>query len=112
VDREVATYAVHLVDATRHPANHGLHDLEGLISYGASPRASIGLVRSAQALALLRGRRHVTDADVRDLAPDVLRHRLVLSYDALADRVRPDELLERLMGAVRPAGRVALAEAA
>jgi MoxR-like ATPase len=112
VDREVATYAVRLVDATRSPAAHGLHDLEGLIAYGASPRASIGLVRAAQALALLRGRRHIVPDDIRDLAPDVLRHRLVLSYDALADRVRPDELLDRVLGAVQPQARVPLAEAA
>src|SRR5215213_4484057 len=108
-DREVATYAVRLVDATRRPAEHGL---DGLIAYGASPRASIGLVRAGQALALLRGRRHVVHDDIRDLAPDVLRHRLVLSYDALADGVRPDELLERLLEAVRPQARAPLAEAA
>ena len=76
--------------ATR--ARHGLPDLEGLIEYGASPRASIGLMQGAQALALLRGRTHATTADVRDLAADVLRHRLVLSYDALADGVSPDAL--------------------
>jgi MoxR-like ATPase len=112
VDREVATYAVRLVDATRHPAAHGLADLGGLIAYGASPRASIGMIRASQALALLRGRRHVSYDDIRDLAPDVLRHRLVLSYDALADGVRPDELLDRLLEAVRPQARVPLAEAA
>ncbi len=109
VDRELATYAVRLVDATRHPERHGL---DGLIAYGASPRASIGLVRAAQALALLRGRRHVTHDDIRDLAPDVLRHRLVLSYDALADGVKPDDLLDRLLAAVSPQARVSLAEAA
>jgi MoxR-like ATPase len=111
-DREVATYAVRLVDATRNPGAHGLPDMSGLIAYGASPRASIGLIRAGKALALLRGRRHVGYEDIRDLAPDVLRHRLVLSYDALADRVRPDELLERLLEAVRPQARVPLAEAA
>jgi MoxR-like ATPase len=112
VDREVATYAVRLVDATRQPAAHGLADLRGLIAYGASPRASIGLVRAAQSLALLRGRRHVAYDDVRDLAPDVLRHRLVLAYDALADGVRPDELLGRVLEEVRPPARAPLAEAA
>jgi MoxR-like ATPase len=109
VDREVATYAVRLVDATRHPEDHGM---DGLIAYGASPRASIGLVRSAQALALLRGRRHVIAEDVKDLAPDVLRHRLVLSYDALADRVKPDELLDQLLDSVTPNVRLPLAEVA
>ncbi len=112
VDREVATYAVHLVDATRHPVAHGLDDLDGLISFGASPRASIGLVQGAKALALLRGRGHATAADVHDLARDVLRHRLVLSYDALADGVVADELLGRVLEGVAPVGRVPLAEAA
>jgi MoxR-like ATPase len=112
VDRAVATYAVHLVDATRHPARHDLADLAPLIAFGASPRASQGLVRAGQALALLRGRRHVTAADIHDLAHDVLRHRLVLSYDALADGVRPDALVDRVLDAVAPAGRAPLAEAA
>jgi MoxR-like ATPase len=100
VDRAVATYAVHLVDATRHPAAHGLDDLAPLIAFGASPRASQGLVRGGQALALLRGRRHVTAADVHDLAHDVLRHRLVLSYDALADGVAAEGLIDRVLGGV------------
>jgi MoxR-like ATPase len=100
VDRAVKRYAVRLVDATRHPEQHGLPDLAPLIQFGASPRASIGLMQSAQALALLRGRSHATVSDVRDLAPDVLRHRLVLSYDALADAVSPDELITRTLDAV------------
>ena len=111
-DRSTIAYAVALVDATRHPARYGLADLEPLIQFGASPRASLGLVQSARALALLRGRTHVQQQDVRDLAPDVLRHRLVLSYDALADRVRPDELIDRLLGVVQAARPVRLAEAA
>jgi MoxR-like ATPase len=112
VDRAVATYAVHLVDATRRPERHGLGDVRDAIAFGASPRASQGLVRAGQALALLRGRRHVTAADVHDLAHDVLRHRLVLSYDALADGVRPDALVDRVLDAVAPEGRAPLAEAA
>lgn len=111
-ERSVLAYAVALVDATRHPARYGLADLEPLIQFGASPRASLGLVQSARALALLRGRTHVVLHDVRDLAADVLRHRLVLSYDALADRVAPDELVERILAAVEPARPVRLAEAA
>ncbi|MDE4797357.1 hypothetical protein PXW65_25475, partial [Klebsiella quasipneumoniae subsp. similipneumoniae] len=82
------------------PARYGMPELAGLIEYGASPRASIGMVQAAQALALLRGRAHVTPTDVRDLAPDVLRHRLVISYDGLADGVQPDTLLEQVIGAV------------
>ncbi len=112
VDRAVKRYAVRLVDATRHPERHGLADLAPLIQFGASPRASIGLMQSAQALALLRGRSHATVADVRDLAPDVLRHRLVLSYDALADGVKPEELLDRVLDVVAPPGKAPLVEAA
>ncbi len=112
VDRLIATYAVRLADATRHPDRHGLGDVAEHIEFGASPRASIGLVQAGQALALLRGRTHVTAADVHDLAKDVLRHRLVLSYDALADGVRAEDLLDRVLEVVAPPGRAALAEAA
>ncbi len=111
VDRTVKQFAVQLVDATRNPAQHGLPELEGLIEYGASPRASIGLMQGAKALALLRGRTHATTADVRDLAADVLRHRLVLSYDALADDVSPDALVDRVLAQVG-GGLAAVPEAA
>src|SRR5918992_561487 len=100
VDRDVIGYAVQLADATGNPGRYGAAELEPYIEYGASPRGPIGLIGAAQALALLRGRRHVVAADVRDLAPDVLRHRLVLSYDALSDGVSPDDLLDRLLAAV------------
>jgi MoxR-like ATPase len=104
VDRATIGYAVSLADATRHPANYGLDDIDSLIEFGASPRGPIGLVRAARALALLRGRGHVESEDIRDLAPDVLRHRIVLSYDALSDGVTVDELLERVLAAVAPPG--------
>jgi MoxR-like ATPase len=100
VDREVIGYAVALADATRNPGRYGLADLSSSIEFGASPRGPIGLVQAARALALLRGRRHVKVSDVRDLAPDVLRHRLVLSYDGLADGVTADAVLERVLDAV------------
>jgi MoxR-like ATPase len=100
VDREVIGYAVGLADATRNPSKYGLDEIESYIEYGASPRGPIGLVQAARALALLRGRGHVSVADVRDLARDVLRHRLVLSYDALAENVSADDLLEKVLGAV------------
>jgi MoxR-like ATPase len=100
VDREVIGYAVGLADATRNPSKYGLEEIESYIEYGASPRGPIGLVQAARALALLRGRGHVSVADVRDLARDVLRHRLVLSYDALAENVSADDLLEKVLGAV------------
>jgi MoxR-like ATPase len=100
VDREAIGYAVALADATRRPADHGLRELAALIEFGASPRGPIGLVHAARVLALLRGRGHVLSTDIRDLAVDVLRHRIVLSYDALSDGVTADELLERVLAAV------------
>jgi MoxR-like ATPase len=112
VDREVARYAASLVDATRHPDRHGLDELAGLIAFGGSPRASIGLVQSAQALALLRDRTFASVQDVADLARDVLRHRLVLTYDALADGVTPDALIDRVLDTVAAPRAAHLAEAA
>jgi MoxR-like ATPase len=100
VDREVVAYAVQLVDATRNPGRYGLGDLAEQIQYGASPRGAIGMVQAARALALLRGRRHALCDDVRDLCADVLRHRIVLSYDALSDGVVTDDILTRILGAL------------
>jgi MoxR-like ATPase len=100
VDREVISYAVALADATRRPAQFGLKDLEPLIEYGASPRGPIGLIQAGRALALLRGRSHVSPDDVRDLAADVLRHRLVLSYEALAEDISADNIIEQVLVAV------------
>jgi MoxR-like ATPase len=100
VDRDVISYAVQLADATRNPGRYGLEDLETLIDYGASPRGPISVIHAARALALLRGRGHVIPSDVRDLAPDVLRHRLVLSYDALSEGITADDVLDRVLAAV------------
>jgi MoxR-like ATPase len=100
VDPQVADYAVTLAVATRQPEKCGLEALKPYISYGASPRGSIYLVHTARALALLRGRRYVLPADVRELAHDVLRHRLVLSYQALAEQVSADEILDKILAAV------------
>ncbi|MEJ7825074.1 MAG: MoxR family ATPase [Solirubrobacteraceae bacterium] len=100
VDREVVAYAVQLVDGTRNPARYGLGDLQDQIQYGSSPRGAIGMVQAARALAMLRGRRHALTDDVRDLAHDVLRHRIVLSYDALSDGVSTDQILDRILGAI------------
>jgi MoxR-like ATPase len=111
VDRAVVDYAVTLVLATRYPANYALSDIEPLITFGGSPRASLGLVRAGRALALMRGRDHLTPQDVFDVAPDVLRHRLVLSYEALAQGVTPDQVLARVLSTV-PAPRPAMAAAA
>src|ERR687883_887778 len=100
VDRDVIPSAVSLADATRNPARYGLQDLETLVDYGASPRGPISMIHAARALALLRGRGHVIASDVRDLAPDVLRHRLVLSYDALSENISADHVLDRVLAAV------------
>jgi MoxR-like ATPase len=97
-----AEYAVRLVLATRDPAAYGLPDVAAALQFGVSPRATLGLVAAARALALLRGRGYVLPGDVTDVAPDVLAHRLVLTYDALADAVPPRGLVERVLAAVRP----------
>ena len=100
VHNALVDYAVRLVVATREPAAHGVPDVASLIQYGASPRASLGIVRAARALALMRGRDYALPQDLSDIAPDVLRHRLVLSYDALADDIPADRIVERIMQAV------------
>lgn len=100
VHNALVDYAVRLVLATRTPAEHGMPDVAQLIQYGASPRASLGLVRATRALALLRGRDYALPQDVQDIAPDILRHRLVLSYDALADDVPADHVVQRVMSTI------------
>jgi MoxR-like ATPase len=105
VDHGVVDYAVSLVLATRTPERFNLPELTDLISFGASPRASLALVAGARALALLRGRAYATPQDVFDIAPDVLRHRIVLSYEALAQGLSSDQLLARLLSTV-PAPRL------
>ncbi|NUP63796.1 MAG: MoxR family ATPase [Nonomuraea sp.] len=101
VDPAIVDYAVRLVTVTRSPATAGLGELERYVTYGASPRASIALVTGARALAFLRGREYVLPHDLSELALDVLRHRLVLSYEALADDVDADTIIARVLGAVR-----------
>jgi MoxR-like ATPase len=100
VHHALVDYVVRLVYATRTPAEHGLADVAGWLSYGASPRASLGIISASRALALVRGRDFVVPQDVVDVAPDVLRHRLVLSYDALADGVPVDTILTKLLQAI------------
>ena len=100
LDPGTLQYAVDVVHATRRPAEHGLPDLVDYLSYGASPRATLGLVAAGKALALLRQRTFVVPQDVFDVAPDVLRHRLVLSYEALAQGVEVDHVLARLLSTV------------
>jgi len=100
VDPGLIQYAVKLVSATRDPARFGLSDIARYLTFGASPRATIGLIEGARALAFLRGRGYVLPQDVVDLVPDVLRHRLVLSYEALSDGLSADQLIEQILRAV------------
>jgi len=100
VDPALMQYAVKLVAATRRPERYGIADLGRYITFGASPRATIHLIEGARALAFLRGRDYVLPEDVTDLVPDVLRHRLVLSYEALSDAKTADELIVRVMRAI------------
>jgi MoxR-like ATPase len=100
VDPQIIEYAVRLSTATRDPAGVGAADLARYVTFGASPRASINMVLGAKALAFLRGRHYALPTDVRELARDVLRHRVVLSYEALADDVSPDDVLGPLLAAV------------
>jgi MoxR-like ATPase len=107
VDPAVTQYAVRLVTATRRTHAAGVADLKRYVSYGASPRASIALVTGARALAFTRGRDYALPDDIRELAFDVLRHRLVLSYEALADDVSADSIIDQVLDAV-PAPEVVL----
>ena len=100
VHNALVDYTVRLVLATRTPAEYGLADIAPLIQYGASPRASLGIVRASRALALLRGRDYALPQDVHHVAPDILRHRLVLSYDALADDIPADHIVNRVLATV------------
>ncbi|MDO9291488.1 MAG: MoxR family ATPase [Hydrogenophaga sp.] len=102
VDPALVQYAVRLVSATRTPEKHGLKDTARFITYGASPRATIGLVEGARALAMLRGRNYALPEDMSDLVPDVLRHRIVLSYEGLSEGLDSDALIARIMDTVTP----------
>jgi MoxR-like ATPase len=100
VDPALVGYAVALAAATREPAAHGLADLAEYISFGASPRGPISLVQAGRALALVRGRDYVLAEDLKALAKDALRHRLILSYGALAEDVSVETILDRVLAAV------------
>ena len=97
VDPSLIKYAVKLAAATRDPAGHGLPELAKFLSFGVSPRAPINLIEGARALAFLRGRSYVLPQDAIDLVPDVFRHRLVLTYEALAEAITADELVHRFL---------------
>ena len=97
VDPSLMQYAVRLVSATRRPDRYGLADLAKYLTYGASPRATIGLIEGARALAFMRGRSYALPEDMTGLVGDVLRHRLVLSYEALADGLSADQIVQKVM---------------
>ena len=100
IDPSILQYAVRLVSATRSPEKHGLKDLARLLAYGVSPRATINLAEGARALAMMRGRNYVLPQDMADLVPDVLRHRMALSYEALSEGLTADTLVGMLMAKI------------
>jgi MoxR-like ATPase len=100
VDPALIEYAVRMVTATRKPKEAGLQEFERYIMFGASPRASINLILGARALAYVRGRAYALPQDVRDLALDVMRHRMVLSYEALSDNVSADDVLDKILARI------------
>lgn len=102
VHPRVTEYAVRLARATREPGEVGLGELRPYVTYGASPRASVAMIVGAKALAVVRGREYVLPEDVRDLAPEVLRHRVSLSYEALADQVPLEDVVRRVIAALPP----------
>jgi MoxR-like ATPase len=100
VHHAVQDYAVRLVMATREPTLWGVAEVGSHISLGASPRATLGLLAASRALALLRGRRYVIPQDIFDVAPEILRHRLILTYDAMAEGVTTDDVINYILGTV------------
>ncbi len=99
LDDKVADYLLNIIIATRHPENFGVN-IEGLLEYGASPRASIALKNAAKARALLAGRYFVNPQDIKSLCPDVLRHRLRLSYEAEAENLNADDIIHRILDTI------------
>jgi len=101
VHHAVQDYAVRLVMSTRDPQRWGFESLAQHIALGASPRGTLGLISAARGLAVLRGRRFVVPQDVFDVAPEVLRHRITLTYDALAEGITPDDVLRTILSTVQ-----------
>ena len=100
VDEKVEDYILNLIFATRDPSNNGLEDLVGIIEYGASPRATINLVRAAKARAFTENRGYITPEDIRNIGADVLRHRIILSYEAEAEELTSEDVIQRLFEVV------------
>jgi MoxR-like ATPase len=100
VDEKVEDYVLNLVFATRDPLSHGLNDLEGIIDFGASPRATINLIRAAKARAFIEHRGYVTPEDIRYIGSEVLRHRVILTYEAEAEELTSEDVIQRLFEVV------------
>jgi len=100
IDREVEEYIIELVFATRNPRDYGLEEVQTYIEYGASPRASIDMYKAVRAVAYLKGRDYVSPVDVGDIVKEILRHRIVLSYEAQADDITQDMIIDRVLSAV------------
>ena len=100
VDEKVEDYVLNLVFATRNPAENGLNDLEGIIDYGASPRATINLIRAAKARAFTEHRGYITPEDIRYIGADVLRHRVILTYEAEAEELTSEDIIQRLFDSI------------
>ncbi|WP_232322876.1 AAA family ATPase [Hoyosella altamirensis] len=100
VHHALIDYVVRVITATRDPRKFGMDEVAGWLAYGASPRATLGIIAAGRALALMRGRDYVVPQDVVEIIPDVLRHRLVLSYDAMADEITPDSIIDRVLRTV------------
>ena len=100
VDEKVEDYVLNLIFATREPNNYGLNDLDGIIDFGASPRATINLVRAAKARAFTEHRGYITPEDIRYIGTDVLRHRVILTYEAEAEELTPEDVIKRLFEVV------------
>ncbi len=96
VDEKIEDYVLNLIFATRNPQEYGLNDLDGIIDFGASPRATINLVRAAKARAFIEGRGYITPEDIRYVGFDILRHRVILTYEAEAEELTPDNVIQRL----------------
>lgn len=101
VDPSVKDYVVNIVAATRWPEKYNLKELSPLIAYGASPRASIYMIKTAKALAFINGRGYVSDSDIKEIAPDILRHRILITYEAEAERITSDHIIKTILTKIR-----------
>ena len=97
VDEKIKEYILDLIFATRQPGQNGLADLQSLIEFGASPRATIYMVMAARAHAFLKGRGFVTPEDIKQIAPDILRHRVIISYEAEAEEITSTDIVQRIL---------------